>query len=117
MALSASPFAVASASPASNVGVVPSASVPDNCHTVIVYNPSGATPGLVGRNASGTPLVAGVNAVSIPAGASLTLALGTIAQRGTMDPAVFGGSGLVYGTTGAVALPLQIAYLCSFGPV
>lgn len=109
MALSVSPFAVASATPFTNVAVAATVAVPDNCHSVIVYNPSTTTAGLIGQVGPGVPLVAGTNAVSIPAGASLTLAIGTISQRGTLD---FG-----YGTTGVLPLPLQVLYLCSFGPV
>lgn len=56
MALSASPFIVGSASPASNVAVLATRAVPENCHTVIVYNPSTTTAGLIGQVSLGTPL-------------------------------------------------------------
>ena len=109
MALSSSAFLVAEAVPVSNTALAATRSVPDNCHTVIVYNPSTTTAGLIGQVIAGTLLVAGQNAVTIPAGASLTLAIGTIAQRGVLD---FG-----YGSAAVGPLPLQVLYLCSFGPI
>ncbi|NDC58549.1 MAG: hypothetical protein EBZ50_06955 [Alphaproteobacteria bacterium] len=115
MALSVSPYLVASAAPVSNVGVAPTLAVPDNCHTIIVLNTT-ATAGLVGQQTVGTALVAGTNAMTVPAGGSLTLAVGTFTQRGTMDPAVQPNSGLVYGSVGA-GITLQVLYLCTFGPV
>ena len=54
--------------------------------------------------------------MSVPAGGSLTIAVGTLTQRGTMDAAVQANAGLVYGSVGA-AIGLQVLYLCSFGPV
>lgn len=116
MALSASPFVVTSAAPANNVSVNPGTAIPDNCHTIIVLNTSNATAGLVGRVAVGTALVAGTNAMTVPAGASLTLAVGTITQRGIMDPATIAGSGLTYGSAGG-AITLQILYLSNFGVI
>jgi hypothetical protein len=115
MALSASPFLVASAAPVSNIGVAPSVAIPDNCHTVIVLNTT-LVAGLVGRASVGDALVAGTNAMTVPAGGSLTLAVGTFTQRGTMDAAVQPNAGLVYGSVGA-AIGLQVLYICTFGPI
>ena len=115
MALSASPFLVASAAPVNNLGVAPTVAIPDNCHTIIVLNTT-LVAGLVGRASVGDALVAGTNAMSVPAGGSLTIAVGTLTQRGTMDAAVQANAGLVYGSVGA-AIGLQVLYLCSFGPV
>jgi hypothetical protein len=115
MALSVSPFLATSAAPVSNAGVAPAVPIPDNCHTIIVLNTT-AVAGLVGQQTVGTLLVAGANAMSVPAGGSLTLAVGTFTQRGTMDAAVQPNSGLVYGSVGA-GITLQVLYLCTFGPV
>ena len=116
MALASNPFVPTSAAPATNAGVNPAIPIPDNCHTVVVLNPSAADSVLVGEAAAGTLLVAGTNAMSIPPGASLSLAIGTLSQRGPMDPVVAPGKGLIYGTTGA-ALTAQVLYLNAFGVI
>ena len=113
--LSSAPFSIARALPVSTTSVQPTTSIPDNCHTIIVLNTS-ATAALVGLATPGTVLAAGVSAMTVPAGASLTLAIGTITTRGIMDNVRVVGSGLVYASTAAVAVTLEITYLSAFGP-
>lgn len=75
----------------------PAAPIPDNCRTVRVTNPSALDFALVGIAAIGTPLVEGVNAQRIPPGTFLDFDIGTISQRGGLDPgAGHGELGFVY---------------------
>jgi hypothetical protein len=114
MALSAFPVVFASAAAANTTAVAPTVVVPDNCHTVVLYN-SSTNDALVGRAAVGAVLVEGTNSTRLPAKSSLTLAIGTLAQRGVMDEVALSGSGLVYSSTGLLAVTIDITYLCSLG--
>ncbi len=98
--------------------VAPTTAIPDNCHTIIIYN-RGDDDGLVGRAAPGAAaLTEGTNATRIPAGASLTFAVGTAVVRGLMNQGAVAGSGLVYDAVAASAtLPtFAISYLCDLRP-
>lgn len=89
--------------------------VPDNCTTILVTNPNAAAiVGLVGIATAPAALTAGVNAQRIPPGTTLTLSIGTIANRGSMDPAAVTGGGLVYDSIGG-AVTLEITYICQIG--
>ena len=114
MALSAFPVVFANASAANTTAVAPTVPVPDNCHTVVVYNPT-ATDAFVGRAAVGAALVEGTNATRLPSKSSITLAVGTLSQRGPMDEAVLVGSGLVYSSSIVGATAVDITYLCALG--
>jgi 16S rRNA U1498 N3-methylase RsmE len=60
---------------AAGTPVAPATLVPDNCHTLIVYNTAAAAVVLVGwAPTSGTFVAA--DAVRVPAGAAVTLAIG-----------------------------------------
>jgi hypothetical protein len=114
MALSAFPVVFANAASASTAAVAPTVVIPDNCHTVVLYNPT-LVDAFVGRASVGTPLVEGTNSTRLPSKSSLTLAIGTLAQRGVMDEALLAGSGLVYSSSGLVATSVDITYVCSLG--
>lgn len=92
---------------------VPSVAIPDNCKSILVLN-RGGNDALVGQLAAGpgAALIEGVSGFRIPAtNGSITIPVGTISQRGTMDNAVSAGSGLLY--DGLVApTTLDIMYLC-----
>lgn len=60
--------------------VAPATLVPDNCHTLIVYNTAAAATVLVGWAANAGAFVA-ADAVRVPAGASATLAIGVKSAR------------------------------------
>lgn len=114
--LSPSPLTFARAQPVSTTSVIPSNPQPDNCHTVILFNNS-ATAALIGIGTPGAVLAAGISATTLPAGASLTLSLGTMTARGIMDTGRLPGSGLIYASAGAFAVTVEITYLSAFGPI
>jgi len=114
MALSAFPVVFANAAAATTTAVAPTVVIPDNCHTVVLYNPT-ATDAFVGRAAVGAVLAEGTNATRLPSKSSLTLAIGTLAQRGVMDEVLLSGSGLVYSSSIVGATSVDITYLCSLG--
>ena len=117
MALSSKTLLITTAPCVNNQGVAPAVNVPDNCHTLIVVNPAGNPDVLMAQEAPGTVLAQPGNATRIPAGSSLTLAIGTVTARGVLQyDAVAGTLGFVYATGGQAVTP-TIMYLCSFGAV
>jgi len=60
--------------------VQPPTPVPQNCHTLIIYNPNVAATILVGFAQNAAGFVA-ASAVRVPAGTSSTLAIGPESQR------------------------------------
>jgi len=103
--------------PSSN-GVAPLVNVPDNCHTVIVLNPTGNPDVLMAQEVPGTALAQPGNATRIAAGSSLTLSIGTQAARGNLKYDVpTGTTGFVYGSGSGQAVTPTIMYICSYGPV
>lgn len=92
---------------ATNGGAAP---VPDNCHTILVTNPSTTVVLLVGVGTAPAALTAGINAQRVPPGATLTLAVGIRGNmRGAMDESVLTGTGLVYDSIGG-AVTGEITY-------
>ena len=67
---------------ASGTSVAVTTQPPDNCHTVLVTNPSTTVVGLVGLATAPAALTAGVNAQRVPPGTTITLGLGTSRARG-----------------------------------
>jgi hypothetical protein len=65
---------------AAGTPVQPTTAIPDNCHTVIVYNPNAAATVLVAFVANAAAFVA-ASAVPVPAGTAMTLAIGPASQR------------------------------------
>jgi hypothetical protein len=110
MANSSTVLAFAGVAPITNLGVAPSLAIPDNCGTIILRNDSSVTL-LFGQGTAGTALVAGTNAGEVGPGQALTLAVGTIAVRGSMT----GAAQIVYGSGGGGAATTVILYLCEFG--
>lgn len=89
--------------------------VPDNCHTVLVTNPSATLTGLVGVGLAGTTvLTAGSNAQRVPPGTTLTLSVGTQVTRGPLNVATLALSGLIYDSIGG-NVTLEITYICQLG--
>jgi hypothetical protein len=65
---------------AAGTAVQPTLLLPDNCHTVLIHNPNAAATIYVGfAPTSGTFAVA--DAVPVPAGLSVSLALGPLSTR------------------------------------
>ena len=85
--------------------------MPDNCHTILVTNPSAAVVGLVGRGTAPVPLVAGVNAQRVPPGSTVTLSMGPIRDRGPIDEAQAAGSGIIFDATAALTLEVTFVNL------
>lgn len=108
MALSSSPVSFArGVVAASGTAVAFSAQPPDNCHTILVTNPSDTVVGLVGFATAA--MTAGVNAQRVPPSSTITLALGTTADRNsitTFSADSIGG-----------AVTLEASYLNKNGPV
>lgn len=99
---------------APGTAVVPSSAIPDNCTQIVIYN-RGANAALYGIAAPGVGTLAeGTNAARIPTNAALTLVIGGLADRGTMNQATVAGSGLVYDAVGG-ATTLDITYVCALG--
>lgn len=103
-----------SVGPVAGDGVTP-APIPDNCRTVRVTNPDGANAVLVGIAVIGTALVVGVNAQRVRAASTMDFEIGTISQRGGLDPgAGHGELGFVYDAIGG-AITAEITYLNTIG--
>jgi len=94
--------------------VTPTAGVPDNCETIMLYNRSGS----IALYAYGLPGVVVDNQTTnkIPAGGSVVLGVGSLTQgrqSGVMDNDEIAGSGLVYGFITIDASPwVDITYVC-----
>lgn len=88
------------------------AGIPDNCRSILVTN-VGLNDALIGQLAAGPggPLVERVSSTRLVAGASMTILVGTIGQRGTMNNAIVVGSELLYDSLVGVTT-LDIMYLC-----
>lgn len=114
MANSTQPVVVTSAAAVAGSSVAPTTAIPDNCHTIILLNVSTTIPVLFGQAAAGAALVEGTTGTRLPASGAISLAVGTIKQRGIMDPAIAPNNGLVYTGIGGAA-NIDITYLCGFG--
>lgn len=81
MAVSTKPFLGTVATVvAAGTPVQPPTAVPENCHTLIVYNPNAAATVLVAFATNAGAFVA-ADAARVPAGTSMTLAIGSVSQR------------------------------------
>jgi hypothetical protein len=114
MANSTQPVVVTAAAAVAGSSVAPTTAIPDNCHTIILLNVSTTVAALFGQAAVGAALVEGTTGTRLPASSAVSLAVGTIKQRGSMDPAVAPNLGLVYTGIGGAA-GIDITYLCGFG--
>ena len=117
MANSSAPVSFALATVAvSGTSVAPSATIPDNCRTIIIFN-RGTGAALFGRAAPGAgTLTEGTNAARIPDQGSISLEVGTLATRGSMVEATIAGSGLVYDGVGGTTPVLDITYINVLSP-
>jgi hypothetical protein len=116
MANSTQPVVVTSAAAVAGSSVAPTTAIPDNCHTIILLNTSTNIPVLFGQAAAGAALVEGTTGTRLPASGAISLAVGTIKQRGSMDPASVVSNGLVYTGVGGAAT-VDITYLCALGSI
>jgi len=84
MAVSTKPFlgTVATVA-AAGTPVQPPTACPENCHTLIVFNPNAAATLLVAFAVNAAGFVV-ADAARIPAGTSMTLAIGSVSQRPTL---------------------------------
>lgn len=94
----------------------PAAPVPDNCHTILVTNPSATIVVLAGIAVPPAALTAGVNAQRVAPGATVTLGMGSMSAgvRGPMDQAQVAGSGLAFDSIGGAVTP-EVTYLSHLG--
>jgi hypothetical protein len=89
----------------------------DNCHTIIIYNRDATNAALVGIVTVGVALTTS-NSSYLPAGAALTLRIGTVAYRpcGSIGPASQGNT--VLRTAAVAGTPaLSLSYINSTQPV
>lgn len=110
MALSSSTLLGTRATIASaGTSVAPATAIPDNCHTMILLNRSSSATILVAAgSAGGTIADNGSQLATIPASASLTLAVGVLATRVTsLENLIFDSS--------SGAANVDITYLCTSG--
>lgn len=116
MAVQFVPLSFATAAVSSpGTSVAPSAPVPDNCHTILIYNPDGAQDVYVGIGAPGGAIdPASATAVLVKPQERLTLSLGTQRYRGILDQSVAAGSGLIFDASGGTPT-VQITYLNALG--
>ena len=108
MAVATSPVTFTTAvvaAPGTSVAVA--AQPPDNCHTILVTNPSSTLTVLVGFATAPAALTAGSNAQRVGPGLTLTLALGTSAVRGFI-------ANLVCDAIGGAVTP-EVTYLNRLG--
>lgn len=90
--------------------VAPQVDPPDNCHTIVVKNTSGANTVKWKQAAAGGNLNTDDSASTVPAGLSDTMPIGTKRDRGDMSDAL--NTGVVYDAD--VAMKVEIAYYCRF---
>ena len=99
---------------ATTTSAVPNFLMPDNCHTVIIYNPDSTNDVYVAIGQAGDTLdptgTLGTVPTIIKAGASLTIGMGTLSLRPQSSPNY--SSQLIYATsTGSIQV--NITYICS----
>ena len=88
--------------------------LPDNCHTVIIYNPDTTNDLYVAIGEAGDVLdptgMTGTVPMIIKAGASLSLGMGALSLRPQRKPSA--SSQLIYATS-AGSIQVNINYICS----
>jgi hypothetical protein len=106
MAISTS-FLLSTTASANNTStVVATTSLPQNCHTVIIYNPDGTNDVYVAVGAASGSALSVASSTVIPAGGSLTLGIGPETFRPTStDDLAF--------STSAGTIAVNISYICS----
>ena len=106
MALSTKTLLPTSASANNTSAVEATIAIPDNCHTIIIYNPDGANEVFIDESvASGSPLTSATS-TRLKAGAYLSLSIGTKTSRLSTSTT------FAY-TTSAGAIVVNISYVCS----
>lgn len=106
MALSIKTLLPTSASANNTTAVEAVVGIPDNCHTIIIYNPDGANEVYIDEAvASGSPL-ASATSTRLKAGAYLSLSIGTKSNR--LSPTTT----FAY-TTSAGSIVVNISYVCT----
>ncbi len=78
--------------------VQPPVAVPENCHTLIIYNPNAAATVLVAFATSAGTFVS-AQAARVPAGTSMTLAIGSVSQRPSLAAELLFVDATVNGST------------------
>ena len=97
---------------APGTSVAPALPVPDNCHAIVVKNPHATDSAFWKQAVAGGDLRTDDSASPVFPLTSDALPIGTIAQRGSLDPATVPAVGLVYDST--VAQKIKIIYFCTF---
>lgn len=106
LAFTATSYSTAAvATPATSVAVA--TQPPDNCHTIIAFNPDPVNSALIGQATAPAALTGGVNATTIPPRGYATLGIGPLSERGPI-------TNLVCDAIGG-AITVQVTYLNQFG--
>ena len=83
--------------------VAAAVAVPDNCHTMIIFNPDSSNTILINNGSAGGAL-SQATSVFVPPGGSLTLAIGVKSKR-------VGDVNFIYDAVGG-AITARITYVC-----
>lgn len=107
MSLSIKTLLPTTASATSTTTVVPTDAIPDNCHTIVIYNPDAANEVYVAETpADGAAAIPVASATRIKPEAYFTMTIGTKTAR-VNNSTVFGYS------TSAGSISVNISYLCT----
>ena len=83
--------------------VAPPQAVPDNCHTMIIYNDNASNSLIINTGSAGGAL-SQATSVTVPPQGSLTLAIGVLSKRN-------GASNFIYDAVGGATVG-RITYVC-----
>ncbi len=96
----------AQASATNTTSVAASLALPQNAHTVIIYNPDGTNSVYVAEGTASASPISVAQALIVPANSSVTLGIGTQTMRGNpLGDFIF--------STSAGSISVTITYICT----
>ena len=106
MAITDSFHTATAASATNTTKVSPAVAIPDNCHTIIIYNPDGTNDVYVAVGAAGSGALSAATSTIIAKNSSLTMIVGVKSDR--PNP-----SGQLVYSTSAASIAVNITYISS----
>lgn len=88
---------------AAGTSVDPATAIPDNCHTIIIYNSDTTNTILASTGTAGGALNADTS-INVPPNSSITLSMGILSER-------VGSYDLIYDATGGTNVKARITYI------
>ena len=88
---------------AAGTSVAPLIAIPDNCHTIIIYN-SDSTETILAATGTAGGALGEDTSINVPPNSSLTLSMGSLSSR-------VGAYELVYDATGGTNIKARITYI------